>query len=165
MKKLKDKIVGIVVFLLCTTFCKQCTTTYIKGGDNKLISNYEKMIFDQSTIYAELYPEYKEHTITVMRVPMKSYEFRYHFELNGEKYEGSHTYQSSIPKTTLLKVYYLKDDPNFNCVNPEDLLKVEKEKNASNSNLYWGIGWGVLALVSLFGLLSKEKTKQADEAN
>ncbi len=80
--------------------------------------------------------------------------------MEGKKYEGQHTFSGSLPESSVLSVYYLKDDPNFNCVNPQDSLKSEKEKNTSKSDLYWGIGWGVLALLMAIGLFSKDKEKE-----
>lgn len=159
MTNLKDKITSIILLLLCIVFCKQCTSDYLNGGDNKAISNYEKMLFDKSQTEAELYPEYKEVTIKVMKVPVKSYEFRYHFDLEGIKYEGQHTFQSKLPKQNKVQIYYLKEDPNFNCVNPNELLIAEKEKNTSKKDLYWGIGWGIIGILTLLSFFSKEETK------
>lgn len=163
MTNLKDKILSFVILIICIACCKQCTSEYIKGGDNKAISNYEKMLFDNSTIEAELYPEYKQTTIKIAGLPIKSYDFRYHFDLDGIKYEGKHTFSVELPKSSKLKVYYLKDDPNFNTQNPKSELETEKEKNSSNSSLYWGIGWGVFGLMTLFSLISEFKKKEESE--
>lgn len=157
MGKLKDKLSSIVLLVICIVFCKTCTSDYLKGGDNKAISNFEKMIFDNSVVDAQLYPDYKEVTIKVLKIPIKTFEFRYHFLLNGTNYEGQHTFQSKLPESEKLKVYYLKSDPNFNAVDPAELLKSEKEKNSSKKDLYWGIGWGVLGLLSLITLFNKEE--------
>jgi len=161
---MKDKIVGIVLLILAISCCKQCTSEYIKGGDNKAISNYEKMLFDNSTVNAELYPEYKETTIKIAGIPMKTYEFRYHFEIDGSQYEGKHTFNTDLPKSNQLKVYYLKTDPNFNMQDPKSALETEKEKNSSNSSLYWAIGWGIFALMALFGVIDEFKKKKEPEA-
>lgn len=163
MTNLKDKIISIVILVLSITCCKQCTSEYIKGGDNKAISNYEKMLFDNSTIEAELYPEYKQTTIKIAGLPLKSYDFRYHFDLEGIKYEGKHTFNTNLPKSNRLKVYYLKNDPNFNTQNPKSELETEKEKNSSNSNLYWGIGWGVFSILTLLGVINEFKKKEEPE--
>jgi hypothetical protein len=163
MKNLKDKFFSILVLFIAIFSCKQCTSEYIKGGDNKAISNYEKMLFDNSTAEAELYPEYKQTTIKIAGLPIKSYEFRYHFDLNGNKYEGQHTFNTDLPKSNKLKVYYLKDDPNFNLVNPKTELETEKEKNSSNSDLYWAIGWGIFSLMALFGVINEFKKKEETE--
>ena len=163
MTNLKDKILSFVILIICISCCKQCTSEYIEGGDNKAISNYEKMLFDNSAIEAELYPEYKQTTIKIAGLPIKSYDFRYHFDLDGIKYEGKHTFSAELPKSSKLKVYYLKDDPNFNTQNPKSELETEKEKNSSNSSLYWGIGWGVFGLMTLFSLISEFKKKEESE--
>jgi hypothetical protein len=163
MQNLKDKIWGFIILLICIVCCKQCTTEYIKGGDNKAISNYEKMLFDNSTVEAELYPEYKQTTIKIAGIPMKSYDFRYHFNVDGNEYEGKHTFNADLPKSNTLKIYYLKTDPNFNTQNPQSKLEAEKEKNSSNSSLYWAIGWGVFGILSLLGLISEFKKKEEPE--
>ncbi|MTH16289.1 hypothetical protein [Flavobacterium sp. LC2016-01] len=162
--KLSEKIWGVVLVIIAFSCCKQCSSEYIKGGDNKAISNYEKMIFDNSTAVAELYPEYKETTVKIAHVPIKTYEFRYHFDVNGNKYEGQHTFSTDLPKSNQLKVYYLKDDPNFNTQDPQTKLDAEKEKNSSNSSLYWAIGWGILGLMMLYGLISELRKKPAEIA-
>ena len=162
MSKFIDKILGIIIVIICITLCKTCTSDYLKGGDNKAISNYEKMIFENSKITAQLYPNYKEITIKVMKIPMKTYQFRYHFDINGIKYEGQHSFLTELPKSNSLDVFYLKDDPNFNCVDPNEQLSNEKEKNSSNKNLYWGIGWGVFGLFTLIGMFIKDNEKKEE---
>lgn len=147
MTKLKNNFVSIIVLILLITFCKRCTTDHFRGSNIKLIPIYEKMIADKSTIEAELYPEYTETTLKVMRIPVKSYEFKYHFEIENKTYEGEYTFESELPKSTKLKVYYLKSDPSYHCTNPQKNLKSLKEKNSSNANLYWGIGWGILSII------------------
>ncbi|WP_286969690.1 hypothetical protein [Flavobacterium sp. UBA4854] len=160
---MKDKFYSILVLFIAVFCCKNCSTEYIKGGDNKAISNYEKMLFDNSTIQAELYDEYKETTIKIAGIPMKTYKFRYHFDLNGNTYEGEHTFDVDLPKSNKLTVYYLKGDPDFNLANPKSELAKEKEKNSSNSSLYWAIGWGIFSLMALFGVINEFKKKPESE--
>jgi hypothetical protein len=159
MSKLKDKIGGIIFLVISVYFCQQCTRDYAKGGDNKAISNYEKMIFEKSIVQAELYPTYQEVTVKVLKTRTKSYTFRYHFEQNGTKYEGKHTFMRELPKSNTIQVYYLTEDPNFNCADPTKLLEIEKNKNSSKSDLYWGIGWGILGLLTLLGMFAKDDEK------
>lgn len=151
-----QSIIGIILFF---SLSKSCISDYRKGGDNKAIANYEKMIFDNSIAMAELSSEYKEVTVKVMKVPIKTYEFRYKFNVNNNKYEGTESF-SQLPTTNSIKVYYLKTDPYFNCTNPEGNLKAEKEKNASKSSLYWGIGWGVLCLLLVLSFIQELKEKK-----
>lgn len=158
MKDFFDRIIqfGIVGFMLFMS--KTCSDMHNEGGNNKAISNYKKMIFDNSSTIAEYYPEYKETSIKVMGVPMKSYDFRYFFTVNHVKYEGERVLHN-LPKENLFHVFYLKNDPNFNTATPKEDLKHEQEKNSSNSNLYWSIGWGVLGSLILLGLLIEIKDK------
>lgn len=157
-----NKIYSIVAIILFFVLSKSCISDYMKGGDNRAISNYEKMLFDNSTTLAELYPEYKEVTVKIMGAPVKHYEFRYKFYVDNMEYEGGHSFDN-IPKTSFVKIYYLKKDPHFNCVNPDEKLKIEKQKNSSKNDLYWGIGWGVLFFLSLLMFIKELKKKKSTE--
>ena len=52
----------------------------------------------------------------------------------------------------MVEVYYLKDNPSVHDINPASSLKYEKEKDTDNTNLYFAIFWGVLALLLAIGL-------------
>ncbi|MBC7508095.1 MAG: hypothetical protein H7320_04990 [Ferruginibacter sp.] len=152
MKKIVDKIYSSIALMLCVVCCKQCTSDYIKGGDSKAIANYEKMIFDSSTTSADLSSIYKEVTLKILGLPSKSYEFHYKFSVGNSAYEGQTSFPA-LPTINTIEIYYLKTDPNFNCVYPKSNLAEEKAKNSTKKNLYWGIGWGILGLLTLLNLL------------
>ena len=59
------------------------------------------------------------------------------------------------PNTPVVEVYYLKDNPSVNEIDPASSLKYEKEKETSNTDLYFAIFWGVLALILAIGLLGE----------
>jgi hypothetical protein len=94
-----------------------------------------------------------------MGVKIKNYEFSYEFIVNGEMYKGMHTF-SQIPSTNSLPVYYLSNHPAVNCVDPENQLAIEKKKNVSKEPLYWGIGWGVLCLLTVAGFIGELRKKK-----
>jgi hypothetical protein len=149
-----DRIYSGVTIVVLLALSKGCISDYAKGGDNKAISNYEKMLFDSTVATASLEPDYKEVTVTIMHAPVKSYEFRYTFEVGTESYGGGITY-SKLPTKTTLPVYYLKDDPNFNSTDPANALAAEKAKNTSTAPLYWGIGWGILGTLMLLAFVGE----------
>ncbi|MGM5629308.1 hypothetical protein O2K51_00280 [Apibacter raozihei] len=152
MKKILEKVITICILILIFSMCRTCAISYIEGGDNEAIANYEKLLRDNSIVSAEYYPEYKETTIKIMKIPTKVYDFNYFFTVNNTKYEGKRTlYQ--LPESLHLKVYYLKTDPKFNTATPEEDLKAEKEKNSSNKDLYWAIGWGIFGMLTLIGVI------------
>jgi len=153
-----NKIYSVLAILLFFVLCKGCISDYIKGGDNKAIGNYEKMLFDNTTATAKLSSTYKETTVKIAGLPIKTYDFRYSFNVNGVDYSGGNTFKE-LPKNPYVKVYYLKEDPYFNCVDPKELLATEKAKNTSKTDLYWGIAWGVLGLLTLLGFISELKEK------
>jgi len=57
-------------------------------------------------------------------------------------------------------IYYLKTDPHFNCDNPKAELEKEKEKNSSKKDLFFGIFWGVLALLGVVSTIGAFLTKK-----
>jgi hypothetical protein len=159
MEKIKTGIYGVLGVLLFSFLAKGCFSDYKKGGDKNTIQNCEKIIADNSFVVGEFNESYTEQTIKIMRIPTKTYIFSYKYEVEGKVYNGSHTF-TTLPESDTTKVYYLKTNPNVKFLDPIDVLNKEKEKNSSNSALYWGIGWSVLALgalLSLIGLFKKER--------
>jgi hypothetical protein len=167
MKKKKssflDKLYTGIFILIFFSLSKGCISDYIKGGDNKAISNYEKMLFDSTVATAMYEPEYKEVTVKIAHIPIKTYEFRYKFFVGIQSYEGGVTL-NQLPTKATLPVFYLKEDPYFNSTDPASALAKEKEKNSSKAPLYWGIAWGLIALFALMGFVSElRKPKVPDE--
>jgi len=156
MKEFFEKIVQLGMIVLIFACCKSCTSDYIKGGDNKAISNYQKIIADNTYSTAVYDPIYKVTTLKIAGLPVKTYDFKYHFTVENETYEGEVSL-NKLPENQLPKIYYLKENPNFNTFDPKKALSEEKEKNSSNGNLYWAIFWGVLGLIMVFGFISNIK--------
>ncbi|OXA77054.1 hypothetical protein SAMN05444397_104323 [Flavobacterium aquidurense] len=152
MKEVFEKLVQLGMIALCLVFCQTCTNDYIKGGDNKVISNYQKIISENTFTTATFSPIYKENIIKIAGLPIKTYDFEYFFEVDNQHYEGKETF-SKLPKGSQAKVFYLKENPNFNTLNPQSDLKAEIDKNNATGNLYWGIFWGILSLIMLGGFI------------
>lgn len=152
MKEVFEKLVQLGMIALCLVFCQTCTNDYIEGGDNKAISNYQKIISDNTFTTATFSPIYKESIIKIGGIPIKTYEFDYFFEIDNQHYEGKKTF-SKLPKGSTAKVFYLKEDPGFNTLNPQTDLKEEKDKNDAKGNLYWGIFWGILSVILFVGFI------------
>jgi len=107
MKEVFEKLVQLGMIALCLVFCQTCTNDYIKGGDNKVIGNYKKIISDNTFTTAIFSPIYKENTIKIAGLPIKTYDFEYSFEVDNQHYEGKKTF-SKLPKSSQTKVFYLK---------------------------------------------------------
>jgi hypothetical protein len=151
---MKNKISAVIAILICVALSKGCISDYMKGGDKDAITKYETMLKDNSKTTATLQDQYKEVTIKIMKMPVKTYEFKYDYEVKGRNYTGGHTF-SNLPTTENLEVYYLKDNPSYSVVDPKGKLESEKEKNSAKGPLYWGIGWGILGLMVLVGFISE----------
>ena len=160
---MKNKISAIIAVIVCFALSKGCISDYMKGGDKDAIVKYETMLKDDSKTTAILQDQYKEVTIKIMKVPVKTYEFKYDYVVEGRNYTGGHTF-STLPTTENLEVFYLKDNPSFSVVDPKGKLASEKEKNSAKGPLYWGIGWGILGLMVLLGFISELREKKAEAA-
>jgi hypothetical protein len=157
---MKNKLSAIIGFIICFVLCKGCISDYMKGGDKAAIANYEKMLADNSKTTATLHDEYKEVTVKIMKVPVKTYDFKYDYTVDGRSYTGRHIF-SELPKTTDLEVYYLNTDHSYSVVDPKEKLDKEKEKNSSKGPLWWGIGWGVLGILVMINFISELIGKKA----
>lgn len=157
---MKNKISAVIGIIVCIFLSKGCISDYMEGGDKAAIARYEAMLADDSKTTALLHDEYKELTVKIMKVPVKTYDFKYDYMVNGRSYSGRHIF-SKLPETQNLEVYYLKSDPSVSCVNPAGKLTSEKEKNTSKSPLYWGIGWGIVAALILVGFIGELREKKA----
>ena len=160
---MKNKISAVIAVIVCFALSRGCISDYMKGGDKAAIAKYETMLADNSKTTAILQERYKEVTVKIMKVPVKTYEFKYDYVVDGHNYTGDHTF-STLPTTQDLEVYYLKSDPSFSIVNPKSQLDTEKEKNSSKSPLWWGIGWGVLGIMVLLNFISELRGKNAAAA-
>ena len=76
--------------------------------------------------------------------------------IEGSDEEKIAQYETMIKENTkTTAVYdsvYTKHNPSVHDINPASSLKYEKEKETSNTNLYFAIFWGVLALILAVGL-------------
>ena len=143
---------GLLMAILASLACKTCARNYIKGSDEEKIAQYETMIKENTKTIAVYDSVYTEHTVKIAKVPVKTYSIKYKYEVNGVKYEGEQRALMDPPNTPVVEVYYLKDNPSVHDINPASSLKYEKEKETSNTDLYFAIFWGVLALLLAIGL-------------
>lgn len=159
MNKLKTAIYSLVGIVLFSFLAKGCFKDYAKGGNKTIIANCEKILADNSYTIGELNPNYTEVTVKIMRIPTKTYQCTYSFNVEGSTYSGANTF-TTLPTSDTLKVYYLKSNPKINYLDPATLLKEEKNKNTSNGDLYWAIWWCFMVLVMLFSLIGVFKNKK-----
>ena len=143
---------GLLITILASLACKTCAGDYIEGSDEEKIAQYETMIKENTKTIAVYDSVYTKHTVKVAKLPMTTYSIKYKYEVNGVKYEGEQRALMDPPNTPVVEVYYLKDNPSVNKIDPASSLKYEKEKETSNTDLYFAIFWGVLALLLAIGL-------------
>ena len=137
---------GLLITILASLACKTCAGDYIEGSDEEKIAQYETMIKENTKTIAVYDSVYTKHTVKIAKLPMTTYSIKYKYEVNGVKYGGEQRGLIDPPNTPVVEVYYLKDNPSVNKIDPASSLKYEKEKETSNTDLYFAIFWGVLAL-------------------
>lgn len=156
--KIFQKIYNAIIILACFSFAKGCATDYFTGGDQDKIAIYQQMITDQTTAEATLADEYLEKETEMLGVTMTSYEFKYTFQVNNKKYSGEYS-TDNLPTSTSIDVFYNKNNPSENSVNPQEVIDKENEKeNSGTSNLLWAIGWAVVAILMTLGFISDLKS-------
>jgi hypothetical protein len=155
---MKNKISAVIAILVLFFLSKGCISDYMKGGDKAAITQYEKMLADDSKTTALLHNEYREVTVKIMKMPVKTFEFKYDYKVDGMSFTGEHSF-SELPTTKDLEVFYLKEAPSISCVDPQSKLSREKEKNSSKEPLYWGIGWGILCALAIIGFIAELRGK------
>ena len=143
---------GLLITILASLACKTCAGDYIEGSDEEKIAQYETMLKENTKTIAVYDSVYTKHTVKVAKLPMTTYSIKYKYEVNGVKYGGEQRGLIDPPNTPVVEVYYLKDNPSVNKIDPALSLKYEKEKETSNTDLYFAIFWGVLALLLAIGL-------------
>ena len=142
---------GLLMTILASFACKTCAGDYIEGSDKEKVAEYKALIKENTKTTAVYDSVYTEHIMKFAKVPIKTYRIKYKYEVNGIEYEGEQS-TSKLPKSPVVEVYYLKDNPSVHDINPASSLKYENEKETSNTDLYFAIFWGVLALLLAIGL-------------
>ena len=155
-QKIKSILYKIAFVILFSVAAKSCISDYVKGPDEIQISQYEQMLSDDSFVYADLDEHFTTTTIGRSKSTVLYYTFDYTFELNEKKYSGKISIRE-LPNSPILKLYYLKSDPNIVSYNPKEGIENENKKGQSISDLLVGILWSILAILSLGSLLSEIK--------
>ena len=141
----KNTLKTMAIIMMTAAFTVSC------GKKKEKVAEYEALIKENTKTTAVYDSVYTEHTVKIAKVPIKTYSIKYKYEVNGVEYEGEQS-TSKLPESPVVEVYYLKDNPSVHDINPASSLKYEKEKETSNTDLYFAIFWGVLALFLAVGL-------------
>jgi hypothetical protein len=160
MKTLKDKIGGYLFLVISVVCCKNCTADYFKGSDKNALAQYEKMLADATIADARLDTAYTVQTLKIRGgTAATNYIFNYTFRVNGEAYKDKYSF-SALPAAGIVKLYYLKEDPHIHQFNPQEAIRLEKQKGKPENTLYWGIGWGFAACMTLWGLVKEHRQQR-----
>ena len=149
-----SKIYAIIAIIGFSYLSKGCISDYLKGSDADLITHYEKVIADDGRATAVLSKEYKETNVSIKGLRANSYEFTYSYQVDSATYSGSHSFLE-LPKSPTIEVYYWKANPSHSYVDLANKLSQEKAKTGDKGPLWWGIFFGVVALLCLVGFIKE----------
>ncbi|KAA3624615.1 MAG: hypothetical protein DWQ02_22865 [Bacteroidetes bacterium] len=141
MKKLLRLVFPILLLIIGIQF----TRDYFGTSETKTREDLQLLVTSGERTMAILNNEYKEKTIKIAKIPIKTYEVNYTFMVRGKQYKGKKTLDS--PPTSLeAEVTYLSIDPTINAIDPAEELS---EFIESEGNIGYLITGMILFLVGL----------------
>ncbi len=156
-----NKILNLLLPVFLLVIGVQFTRDYFGDTGKEKRSQLEQLISGGEEALGILKSEYKEKTIKIAKIPIKTYEVGYEFEVGDTRYSGLKTLQE-LPTEPTIRVKYLPSNPEINAANPEEELASLTEYEGSTSTLLLGLGL-ILAGCGLgfFRYKSFQKTKAA----
>jgi len=138
-------IINIVIGCLIFLFGYTGFSNYF-GGAEKKVEQLETLLNQGETTMGMVDSMYSETTIKSITI----YSSKYFFKVDGEKYEGSFTFDSPDELLPIIQVHYLPTDPNTNGVNIENDLAEARKKVNSKFDLWIGIGAWLIAFFLIY---------------
>lgn len=141
MKQLTRLILPIILLILGIQFMSDYFGDTTKEERVKL----EGLVSSGEETLGILNSEYKEKTIKIAKLPIKTYEVSYRFMVEGKEYSGTKTLRDK-PTEPTIQVRYLPSNPTINAATPEEELAFLKESKDSAARLLIGL---VLTIIGL----------------
>ena len=156
-----SRILNLLLPIFLLAIGVQFTRDYFGDTSKKKRNNLEQLISQGEETLGILKSEYKEKTIKIARMLVKTYEVGYTFKVDENEYSGLKTLKSP-PTEPTIKVKYLPSNPMINAVNPEAELAALDEYEGNTSTLLVGLGLILAGLgLGFFRYKSFQKTKSA----
>lgn len=159
--------VGTFFFVIISAICLfNSVRGYPNRFNHELVAQREKMLKENTTVVGVLDNEYKEQVLQTKHGDVKlatvGYQFTFRYQVNGALYDGS-IEMSSKPSSNLLKVYYLKEQPEIYSIYPQQEIQHEQ----ANKDSWWGIikivGSGLFLLGASTAFYSQYKADKEKE--
>ena len=162
MKLYFKLIIGI---LLMMGGCS-LTTEYFSDSKaaelNEKIKVYEKFVASPIEVNAILDSVYTETTMKIMGAPVKLYETKYFFTVDGTPYQGVYR-PTSPPSEMFIKIQYLPEDPSVNAVNAKNELTILQNSKESKGLLYFGLALLAIGFFNAFTNFKAIRQRKRDE--
>jgi len=142
MKKLLNLILPIILLVIGIQF----TRDYFGVTGKEERAKLEQLISSGEETLGTLKDEYKEKTIKIAKIPVKTYEVEYNFKVEEKMFSGLKTLKN-LPTEQTIKVKYLPSNPEINAVNPEEELASLVKSEGSTSTLLIGLALILVGLV------------------
>jgi hypothetical protein len=157
-------IKAIIAFFFCLSLfvgCCNCIRDYSKVPDEEKIKKFETLAKEGVKITATYATTYTETTIKIMKIPVKTYEMKYYFQVEGVSYSGTQKL-NKLPKLPVVEAAYMPKNSSIN--SPDAKKEAEQVKETENSNfaLWLGIillGIGSLGIIGSYSIIQEEFNK------
>jgi len=156
-----NKLLNLLLPVFLLVIGVQFTRDYFGDTSKERRSNLEQLVSSGEETLGILKSEYKEKTIKIAKIPVKTYEVGYDFKIGEKEYSGFKTLKKP-PTEPTIKVKYLPTNPEINAANPEEELASLDEYEGSTSTLLIGLGLILAGLgLGFFRYKSFQKAKNA----
>ncbi|MEZ4986025.1 MAG: hypothetical protein R2795_13480 [Saprospiraceae bacterium] len=157
MNKIFNLLLPAFLLIIGVQFSRDYFGNTSKDERNQL----EQLISGGEETFGVLKSEYKEKTVKVAKVPIKTYEVGYDFKVGEKEYSGLKTMKSP-PTEPVVKVKYLPSNPEINAVDPEEELASLSAYEGDIFTLLIGLGLILAGLgLGYFRYKSFQKGKTA----
>lgn len=157
---------GVLLLFAGYKFISNHYNDDLKLAEKERIRSFEKLVKEPAKATASLDSVYKEVTVKIMGLPMKSYEFKYFFAVDERTYTGACSFDK-VPSLPFIQISYLADDPEINSHDATGALKALKDSQESNFILYVGLAFGIMGIFrtisSWMEIKAKKKAREEEE--
>ena len=155
------KIISFLLPAILIVIGVQFTRDYFSDTNKEKKATLQQLLTNGKDAEAVLDSEYTEKTVTIARIPVKTYEVKYSFTVDGKNYTGLQVSKTE-PAEATVKVKYLPNDPSVNAAGAEQELTDLNEQQDSGRGLYVGLAIIAAGLgLGVYRYISYKKSQEA----
>jgi len=134
-----SKIISLLLPLFLIVMGVQFSRDYFGDTTKERRAQLENLVANGEQTTGIVADEYTEKTIKIAKVPIKTYEIDYVFEVGDQEFTGKKAL-TSPPTEPTVQVSYLPSDPSINEVDPQEAIASLDDTESDSMVLLLGIG-------------------------